>query len=339
MQLSAILPAWDTFNSIRAVLDHLARQTIASDIEIVFVCPDKAVFQIDPAGVEAFHSYQVVEIGVIDTRSRAFAEGVRAAKSALTVFCEDHCFPVPEWAEALVARHNSATYAAVGPVFDNANPENVLSDVDLLMAYGPFLHGLPGGEARFLAGHNSCYRREILLAEDNVSAEIPPAERRTSDDSLARILEAEYVFHQRLVADGHQLYTEPRAHVFHMNFATWQSALGANFLAAKLFSAVRAQSWPASRRFIFAVAAVAVPLLRARRILPQALRAGWGWGRTLRALPALMVVLYANAIGEWLGNLQGNKTKTPNLVHYEFYRHRFSPKLKSKDIAATLRFS
>lgn len=339
LQISAILPAWDTFESVRLVVEHLSRQTVAAAMEVVFVCPKAEDFGVAVNEIAAFHSFQVLEIGVIDTRSRAFAEGVRVARAPLVVLCEDHCFPAPGWAEALIARHDSAAYAAVGPMFGNANPENPLSDADLLMAYGPFLQGLSGGNADFIAGHNSCYRKEVLLAITNVAPGTTAATRRTADDPLAQVLEAEYVFHYRLRAEGHSLYTDPKARVFHMNFATWSSAIGANFQAAKLFGAVRAQTWPTGKRIVFTAAAVAVPFLRLSRMIPQAINAGWGLPRILRTLPALLVTLYANASGEWLGNFQGRHTTTKNLVQYEFHRYRFSPTLTDKNLRSRLSFA
>lgn len=316
--LSAILPAWDTFDSIRATLAHLRRQTIAGHMEVVMVCPDAANFSLREEEMHDFGAWRLVEIGCVDTRSHAFAEGVMAARGEYVVLCEDHCFPQPNWAEALVKRHQSAVYAAVGPMFANANPENAVSDADLLIAYGPFLQGLPGGERPFIAGHNSCYRREVLLGEG---------------DRLPDTLEGEYVFHTGLSAAGAKFYVEPDARVSHMNFGTWASAIKASYLAGKVFGSNRAATWAASRRVAFVFGWMAVPFIRLNRILPLARQAGWPQGRINACVPALLVCLAASAAGEWIGNLLGRYCHTPSLVYYEFHRTRFSPKLKNRDLA------
>jgi hypothetical protein len=316
--LSAILPAWDTFDSIRATLAHLRRQSIAGHMEVVMVCPDASKFELREEEMDNFAAWRLVEIGSIDTRSYAFAEGVMAARGEFVVLCEDHCFPEPEWAEALIKRHQSAEYAAVGPMFANANPENAVSDADLLIAYGPFLQGLPGGERPFVAGHNSCYRREVLLGEG---------------DKLPDTLEAEYVFHTGLSAAGAKFYVEPDARVSHMNFGTWASAIYASYLSGKGFGASRACAWPVSRRILFVFAWIVIPAIRLKRILPLARQAGWARGRNNACVPALLACLMASAAGEWIGNLLGRHCRAPSLVHYEFHRTRFSPKLKNRDLA------
>jgi hypothetical protein len=63
---------------------------------------------------------------------------VRAASAPIVVFCEDHAFPDPTWAEALIVAHRRP-YAAVGPVVRNANPSTVISGADCLIGYGPWL--------------------------------------------------------------------------------------------------------------------------------------------------------------------------------------------------------
>lgn len=309
--LSAILPTWDTMGAVAITLAHLQRQSIAAHMEVVIVCPDVELLGLQEKDLAPFMAWRVVETGPFESRSQAFAAGVLAARGEFTVFCEDHCFPAAGWAEALVKRHREGDYAAVGPTFENANRENAISDSDLLMAYGNFLQGLPGGEKFCLPGHNSCYQREMLLKEG---------------DGLPKALESEYLLHGRYAREGNKLYLEPEARVYHMNFATWSSVTKASYLAAKVLGSQRAIAWPAAMRILFFFAWPAVPFLRLRRIWPLARQAGWASGRLTAVLPSLFVSLIASAFGEWIGNLFGRRCRTSAVVQYEFHRDRFSPR-------------
>ena len=86
---------------------------------------------------------------------------MREASAPIVVFTEDHCFPEPEWAAALLARH-AEPWAAVGPVLRNANPETTVSWADLLIAYGPWLAPGVAGPKDHLPGHNSSYKTSVL---------------------------------------------------------------------------------------------------------------------------------------------------------------------------------
>jgi hypothetical protein len=109
------------------------------------------------------------------------------------VLTEDHCYPEPGWAEALVAAYDDRT-AVVGPVVAHANEGGVVAWADYLLGYGPWLDPTPGGDVAYLPGHNSSYRREALL---------------DYEPELERWLEAESVLHWDLRDKGWRLVLEP----------------------------------------------------------------------------------------------------------------------------------
>src|SRR5437588_133855 len=65
-------------------------------------------------------------------------------------------------AQALLAAHRGP-WAAVGPVVRNANPSTSVSWADFLIGYGPWCDPAPAGDLDHLPGHNSSYKRAILL--------------------------------------------------------------------------------------------------------------------------------------------------------------------------------
>ena len=92
----------------------------------------------------------------------ARARGVRAARAPIVAFTEDHSFPQPGWAAALVAAFTGGV-SVVGPMVENANPGSAVSWANFLLEYGEWMPpGRPHGHAH-LPGHNSAYRRAVLL--------------------------------------------------------------------------------------------------------------------------------------------------------------------------------
>ena len=71
-------------------------------------------------------------------------------------------FPEAGWAAALIAAHEGP-WAVVGPAIRNANPATVVSWCDFVVGYGPWMDPVEAGPAPFLPGHNSCYKKAILL--------------------------------------------------------------------------------------------------------------------------------------------------------------------------------
>src|SRR5688500_5467858 len=100
--------------------------------------------------------------------------------------------------------------------------------------YGPFLWPTPSREVDFLPGHNSCYKRDVLLGYG---------------DRLESMMESETVLHWDLRANGHRLYLEPAARVAHMNFSLWLSWIPAQFLNGRLFAGARAREMSHPRRW------------------------------------------------------------------------------------------
>src|SRR5207244_2412948 len=122
-------------------------------------------------------------------------EGIRQAKAAIVALAEDHCFPDPQWAERLIASYQGP-WTAVGPAVRNANPKTAVSCADLLIGYGPWLAPSSSREAEFLPGHNTSYKRAVLLEYGN---------------RLDSMMQAETVLHWNLRSKGHRLFMESTA--------------------------------------------------------------------------------------------------------------------------------
>ena len=232
---------------------------------------------------------------------------MRAARGEVVALVEDHAYPAPGWAEALINRHRES-WAAVGPVMSNGNPRSVTSWANLLVEYAPWMEPTEGGEQEHLPGHNSSYKREALVQYG---------------DRLEAMIEAESVLHWDLRAKGHKLYLEPKARVFHQNFSAPVPSLALRFNGGRLFASARAREWPAWRRALFAAASPLIPLVRCARIAREMYSRGPTRRMLPRLLPALVVSLLFDGAGEAAGYASGPGGAMAKLSDMEFHRSRY----------------
>jgi hypothetical protein len=305
--LSVIILTPDRFVTISKTLGHLSAQNVAAQLEIVIVAPSAADLELDESGLRQFHSYLVVETGPIVSTARARAAGVRAAGAPIVAFAEDHSYPGPGWGEALVARHRE-NWAAVGPAIANANPGTVTSWANLLIEYSEWLDPCPSGEREHLPGHNSSYKRSLLLEYD---------------DRLEHMLDAESVLHWDLRRKGHRLYLEGTARTFHENFSRPMPCLALRFNGGRLFAAARSSAWPAWRRLLFVLGSPCIPLLRFVRIARELFVGGRPRHLFVRLGPALLAGLIMDGAGEMVGYGLGPGRAMARLSDMEFHRGRY----------------
>ena len=187
--MSVIVLTPDNYTTVRLLMAHLCAQTARDRLEVVLVAPQTSRLQADEAELARFAAVQSVEAAVMRSTAEARAAGVRAATAPIVVFTEDHSFPEPAWAESLIRAHRGA-WAAVGPAVSNANPRSVVSWANLVIEYVEWLHPASRGPTPHLPGHNSAYKRDVLL---HYGA------------ALGEWLEVESVLHWDLRANGHQL--------------------------------------------------------------------------------------------------------------------------------------
>jgi hypothetical protein len=304
--MSVIVITPDRYETVRKTMRHLRAQTVKDRLEIVLVVPTREEAEIDESELKEFCQYRILEVGGVTSIAGANAVGVRHAAAPIIALTEDHSFPAPDWAEALIKAHRQP-YAAVGPVVRNANPNSIVSWADLLIGYGPWLDPAPAGTVDHLPGHNSSYKRAVLLEYG---------------DELEAMLEAETVLHWDLRAKGYDLYLEPAAKTAHTNFGRLSSWMPVQFHCGRLFAADRARQWSRWRRLFFVGGSPLIPLVRLYRIVKELLRPGRRRGLLPRALPALMVGLSLDAVGQMMGCACGAGDSKQRLSEFEFHRER-----------------
>ena len=305
-EMSAILVTPDTYETIRRTVAALAAQTGAERLELVVVAPPSTPIDPHEPDLRSLARVTVVRDADLASSSSAKAAGIRAAAAPIVVLMEDHAFPTAGWSSALIARFDGP-WVAVGPAVRNAIPRSLIAWADHLIGYGAWTEGVPGGEVEFLPGHNSAYRKDVLLEYG---------------DELEAMLDAETVLHWDLRARGHRLYLETGALIDHMGFGRLRPWVSAQFDNGRVFAARRIERWPVHRRIAYALASPAIPLIRVTRILRTVGRRGWPPVSNIRFLPVLAFGLVIDGAGQFVAGLTGSGRSMDRLVALHYHRER-----------------
>ncbi len=305
--MSVILATPDTFKTIQKTLSYLRAQTVKEQLEIVIVAPTKDQLGLDASALQDFLKFQVVEVGPIPSVAFANAAGIRRASAPVVAFAETHAFPNPEWAEALIEAHKQPR-AAVGPAMANANPESAISWASFLIAYSRWMEPIEAGTIDDLPGHNSSYKREIILEKYG--------------DKLEELLETESILHWDLQSSGYPLYLETRAKTQHLNPSLPGSFLAELFYYGRLFAAARAQQWSCFRRLVYTASSPLIPLVRIRHTLPNVRRAKQHYKLPPFIWLPIIAGLIAGSLGEMLGYASGAGKAMQQMKEYEYHRDR-----------------
>ena len=307
-ELSVVLVAGSGPAGIARTMRHLSAQTARRRMEVLIVAESSAGFDLTALGGGEFAACRIVEMGPITERGAAAAIGMRAATSPVVGLIEDHSFPAPEWAEALLRAH-AGSWTGVGPAVDNANPESAASWVNFILAYAGFAPPVEAGERDLLPWHNSAYKREALAP---------------FGDRLGALLEWEGALQSELRARGHTLYLEPAARTAHANVSRMWSTVGLNVQRGRALGALRAERerWPAWRRALQAAAFPLFPVLQLRHLLPLMRRLSVPSSLRPRVYLGLGLTLGVLAVSEAWGLLAGVGDAIWRMEDYELHRGR-----------------
>lgn len=294
--ISAVCLLGSRSERLPRMLSAIASQTAGAELEVVFVGGGDGLREV-PGDLR---SRQVPwPPGVSFGEARA--EGARQASGEIVAFLLDHCYPEPDWAEALVSAYRGGPWAAVGYGFRNANPKSHASRAAFLANFGPW-ETAPPGEVAVLPGNNISYRRRDLVALGS---------------ELGELLDVDASVHRRFHDAGLRMAIEPRAVVVAESFESVSDACRSNQVYGQVFAVRRAgtERWRFGRRVLYALVtplvATAVRIARTWRGSPDRRR------ELLRCLPALATICVGWALGESRGYLLGEGRAAGRLVHWE----------------------
>ncbi len=284
-------------------IEHLRRQTVKDKLEVLFVTSNPRVLTLDETLADDFCRVQVVDAGRIDSRAQAMAEGVRQASAPLVGFVGNHSYPNHDWAEKLIAAHESA-WAGVGPAELNANPDSMISWSHFFMGHGRWIFPVENGVIDILPATSSVYKHPLLI---------------DYGPELATMLERDGALPRDLKSKGYDLFLEPDAKVLHFNVSLADSFLRFRFWVGRAYGASRAsrEKWSPVRRALYIFGSPLIPLIHLRLILPWIRRCDREYQLLPRILPALVAGLFAHAAGEVVGYAAGMGTARQQILSFE----------------------
>jgi hypothetical protein len=319
--LSAVLFTVDTLEPLLPLLRALTQQTAASRMEVVLVSPAGEGLEVRPDLLAPFHSWTRVTCAPPPVHGGgARARGARAAAAPVVAFCEDHSFPEPGWAEALIQRHQEG-WVAVAPEIVCGNADHPGSWAMLSMTFGPYVDPVEAGETNALPWHNTSYKKEALLAQG---------------ESLDLLLEAEGILQERLRARGGRLFLERAARTRHANVSRLSSFSPDCYWGGRLYGAVRSADWRWFRRLFYAAASPAIWLKRAHGSLRHAFRIEGGGRVPGRYIPVIVACEAVAAMGEAVSYVTGMGRAAERKGEMEVHRYRH---MASNDPARVTLFS
>jgi len=284
-------------------MDCLKKQTAAKRIEIVFVVAESSPFQPDETDLGCFHNWKIVTESEVNSISHGFTAGIFQASAPIVALTEDHSYPDSRWAELFIKRHQES-WAAVGPSMRNGNPVNVISQADFYQAYGQWAHPVASGPVHHLPGHNSSYKKDILLA-------LGPR--------LPILMQAESVLHRCLKAQGYDLLLEAETCTSHLNFNSWSNWIPARYYAGRQFAGTWSTDWPPIRRLFYILGSPGIPWLRLWRVRKSVGKEPGLFNRVKLVL-TILAGFIVEAAGNLIGFAAGTGDSNRKIAHYEFHR-------------------
>ena len=304
-EMSVVIVTPDDYRVIRRTIRFLRAQTVKDRLELVIGAPSRANLGLVESDVDGFHSYKVVEVGEVRILTDAKVATLAAASAPIVAFAEDHCYPEPGWAEALIAAHRGE-HAAVGPLMNNANPATSLSWAGLFLHYGCCIRPDHSGHCTNLPWHNTSYKRRLLLEYGS---------------ELSSMLIVEGILFDDLRAKGHTIHFEPAAQTNHVNISILSSWVRHAFWGGRLFGATRARknSWPVWKRLIYIAGSPLIPVIRFYKTVQKTQEVGKG-ALLPRMIPAVLAGLLPHVVGEVAGYALGAGRAAERYSYFEMKR-------------------
>ena len=214
------------------------------------------------------------------------ARGVAAARGRIVALIEDNARPAPDWCARMIAAHEE-DHAAIGGAIEN-DIDRPLNWAVYFCDFGSYQNPLPPGEAAGASDANVSYKRDRLEA-------IRPVWQETFREPEVN---------GALLARGETIALSPEIVVYQQRSdLTFGAALQERYVWGRSFGAMRRQSLTGGRRLVYAALSPLLPPLLTLRVARNTLQKGRPAGRFLKALPFLVPMTLAWALGEMAGYL------------------------------------
>lgn len=240
-------------------VEMLLAQTAVDDMEIVIA--DVAPGEPPPPHTDDPRVHRL-DLPPDTSYAAARVAAVRASRGRYIAFLEDHSYPDPGWAAAILEAFRRPV-ALVNYAFTLANPPTYITRAMLVAEYGRWMAPAKAGPVRIPASNNIAYRRTVL---------------EPYDAELESWFEAEFMLHRDILERGGGVWLAPDARLAHECWTALGPACRANGAMKRLLADARVKraGWGRAKRTWYAAAMALAP--------GQAL---WRLGRSMSGRPAL----------------------------------------------------
>lgn len=285
VRLSIVIAAWNGISSLRECLSSLESQIETAETEVIVVSNfESGISEIKLEFPFAGYFVLSPETNVPQLRTR----GVFESRGAVIALIEDLCTVDCNWVREIEKAHN-LPYVAVGGAVENTDGQNPLDWAVYFYDYGKYMPPNRAGVTDTLSGMNVSYKRETL---ERV--------RQTYETGFF-----ETFTNEELKRRGRELYLAPSAIVYHNKNYHLKKTIVQFYHQARSFAARRVANIPFSKRVLFIIASLVLPILLPLRIILRVVDKGHHFKELLKSLPYLTLLTSVWAFGEFCGYLKG----------------------------------
>ena len=209
---------------------------------------DTAHGQFPPLAGSRHPAVKVIPMDASLPFSRMLVIGIERSRGEIVAFTEDHVIRPSGWLRTLVSEFHEP-YAAVGGEPFNLNPGSGLSDITDLVNYRDFHDLLSPHLTTLMPGHNSAYRREILLSFGS---------------QLPMLIGCEPLLSQAMSQRGCKMLLHPGASYHHENIEYVSMIFDCTYHWNRCFGAWRAEMehWGLRLRLLQLLKTPLIPIVR-----------------------------------------------------------------------------
>jgi len=307
--ISAVVVAGSQRVRVGRALHSILSQDGMEQAEVVLVDSQRAAGPVPGGAHPAVRTVYPEDRG---TFGDARALGVRQARGRYVAFLEDHSVALPGWLKAVGAALDGP-WAGVGAEMHNGNAGVGISDAVWLMNYPPIWRPPARyGPCSGIPGHNSTYRRDVLMAMGG---------------DLPALLQNEASLQWKLREQGYEVGIDPAIKVAHLSETSTIQLVRGYFAMHRNFGSVRARvcRWSLLSRVLRVLATPLVPAVRFVRFSYAALHDRPADVKTiLRFAPVILVAQSAVALGMAVGYVLGPGDSGRKLLEFETSTERSS---------------
>ncbi len=283
VKLSIVIAAWNGVESLRRCLISLEKQVETAEVIVV-----SNFSTADLSHDSRFSFVKFIDLASEKAVPQLRSYGINLAKGEIIALAEDHCFFDENWCRDIKRIHNS-NYAAVGGTIENTDNSKALDWAVYFFDYGKYMPPIESGEMLTLSGFNASYKKKVL----------DELQENFADGFF------ETFFNQELINRGHKLFLTDSATIYHYKTYKLKKTLIQFYHLARSFAARRVANTPFTKRFVYAVVSLILPIILPTRIALNVIKKKRHIKELLSSFPFIIVLMSAWAWGEFCGYLGG----------------------------------